>query len=187
MTLNNAQQDPSIVRQCLGYALFAKAGLVAPRCNFAHVKVNGTDLGVYAHVEAIDKDLLRRRFDKAGGNLYEGTLSDFNPTFERTFDLKNTVVDRSDLAAVTAALTAPDAELLARLEPLVDVTSSSTSGRSRRCYATGTATRATPTTSSSTASRPPRSSSSSPGAPTRSSARAWRRWTTPTACCSAVS
>lgn len=122
MTLNNAQQDPSIVRQCLGYALFAKAGLVAPRCNYAHVRVNGTDLGVYAHVEAIDKDLLRRRFDRPGGNLYEGTLSDFNPTFERTFDLKSTAVDRSDLATVTAALTAPDAELLARLEPLVDVT-----------------------------------------------------------------
>ena len=122
MTLNNAQQDPAIIRQCLGYALFAKAGLVAPRCSFAHVKVNGTDLGVYAHVEAIDKDLLRRRFDKPGGNLYEGTLSDFNATYVRTFDLKGSNVDRADLTALTAALSASDAELLTRVEPLVDVT-----------------------------------------------------------------
>ncbi len=122
MTLNNAQQDPSVIRQCLSYALFTKAGLVAPRCAFARVRVNTTDLGVYAHVEGLDKDFLKRRFDKAGGNLYEGTLSDFNATFSRTFDLKGGSGDRTDVASLTAALTAPDAELLARLEPLVDVT-----------------------------------------------------------------
>lgn len=122
MTLNNAQQDPSVIRQCLGYAQFAKAGLVAPRCSYAHVKVNGVDLGVYSHVEAIDKDLLRRRFARASGNLYEGTLSDFTPTFVRTFDLKGGNTDRSDVEAVTAALALPDAQLLAQLEPLVDVT-----------------------------------------------------------------
>lgn len=122
MTLNNAQQDPAVIRQCLGYALFSKAGLVASRCNFAQVRVNGADLGIYAHVESIDKDLLRRRFEKAGGNLYEGTLSDFNAQFVNTFDLKGDATDRSDLTALTAALTASDGELLARVEPLVDVT-----------------------------------------------------------------
>jgi hypothetical protein len=58
MTLNNAKQDPALVRQCLGYAAFARAGLPGPRCNFAHVVVNGADLGVFVHVEAVDKDLL---------------------------------------------------------------------------------------------------------------------------------
>ncbi len=122
MTLNNAQQDPSIVRQCLGYAVFAKAGLVAPRCNYAHVRVNGADLGVYVHVEAIDKDFLKRRFTQASGHLYEGTLSDFSANTVRTFDLKGTDLDRSDVLAVTAALTAAESELVARLEPLVDLT-----------------------------------------------------------------
>lgn len=120
MTLNNAQQDPSIVRQCLGYALFRKAGLRAPRCNFAHVIVNGTDLGVYAHVEAIDNDFLERHFTKKSGALYEGTLSDFTPTFVGTFDLKNTS-DRSDLARVTAALMATDAELETKLSAVIDL------------------------------------------------------------------
>lgn len=121
MTLNNAQQDPSIVRQCLGYALFTKAGLLAPRCSFAHVTVNGADLGVYAHVEAIDKDFLRRRGLDADGRLYEGTLSDFNLTFLRTFDLKGNDPSRADLEAVIAALAVPDAEVVARLDAVLDV------------------------------------------------------------------
>jgi hypothetical protein len=37
MTLNNNKQDPSAIHQCLGYAVFADAGVPAPRCNFAHV------------------------------------------------------------------------------------------------------------------------------------------------------
>ncbi len=121
MTLNNAQQDPALVRQCLGYALFAKAGLLAPRCSFAHVRVNSVDLGVYVHVEAIDKDFLRRRFPNAKGNLFEGTLSDFNATFVRTFDLKSPNTDPADLSTVLSALAAPDAEVLARLEAVLDL------------------------------------------------------------------
>lgn len=120
MTLNNAQQDPSVVRQCLGYALFRKAGLRAPRCNFAHVFVNGTDLGVYAHVEAIDNDFLERHFTKKSGALYEGTLSDFTPTYVGTFDSKN-AADRSDLDRVTAALLATDGELETKLSAVLDL------------------------------------------------------------------
>lgn len=120
LTLNNAQQDASIIRTCLGYSLFAKAGLLAPRCNFAHVFVNGADLGVYANVEGIDKDFLRRRFDKAGGNLYEGTLSDFNATYVNTFDLKGTNTDRSDLQRVIDALAGTDTDLLARLDAVMN-------------------------------------------------------------------
>ena len=49
MTLNNARQDPSYINQCLGYQLFAAAGVPAPRCSFATVTVNGEQLGIYAH------------------------------------------------------------------------------------------------------------------------------------------
>jgi hypothetical protein len=123
LTLNNARQDPALVRQCLGYAAFTRAGIPAPRCNFAHVVVNGADLGVYAHVEDVDKDFLRRHFEIPSGNLYEGTLSDFDATWMGTFELKTNelINDRSDLLAVADALTAPDAQLAARLEPLIDL------------------------------------------------------------------
>src|SRR5207247_1819355 len=77
-------------------------------------------------VEAVDKDLLRRHFTNASGNLYEGTLSDFTPPFIGTFDLKTNETlaaasERSDLAAVAAALTASDAELLSRLQAVIDM------------------------------------------------------------------
>ena len=44
LTLNNCRL--LLIKQCLGYRLFAAAGVPAPRCGFAHVVVNGEDLGV---------------------------------------------------------------------------------------------------------------------------------------------
>jgi hypothetical protein len=123
MTLNNAQQDPALVRQCVGYALFGAAGVPAPRCNFAHVYVNDRDLGLYVHVEAIDKDFLRRHFSDDSGTLYEGTLSDFRPGWLGTFDKKTREdsPDRSDLDALAAALAVPDEDLVAALETHIDL------------------------------------------------------------------
>ena len=126
-TLNNAKSDPAYVRQCLAYRTFAAAGVPAPRCNFAHVTLTtvggGTDLGVYVHVETVGKPFLRRHFADDGGNLYEGTLSDFRAGWTGTFDLKTNEAadDRRDVEDVRAALERPDGELLPALEPLVDV------------------------------------------------------------------
>src|SRR5687768_10913246 len=105
LTLNNSQQDPAFVRQCLTYQTFTAAGIPAPRCNFARVRVNGDDLGLYVHVEAVNKPFLRRHFADDEGNLYEGTLSDFRQGWTATFELKTneSANDRSDLEAVVAA------------------------------------------------------------------------------------
>ncbi len=123
LTLNNARQDPSHIHTCLAYQTFTAAGLPAPRCNFAHVTVNGEDLGIYAHVESVDKTFLRRHFADDGGNLFEGTLSDFRVDWDETFELKTneTANDRSAIAEMVAALTAPDASLVDQLTPIMDV------------------------------------------------------------------
>jgi spore coat protein H len=123
LTLNNAVSDASYIKQCLGYQLFAAAGIPAPRCNFAHVTVDGEDLGVYVHVESIDKHFLRRHFADDDGNLYEGALSDFRPGWVETFDKKTNEEDpdRDDLDALVTALDVPDGELLEALDPLIDV------------------------------------------------------------------
>jgi len=123
MTLNNAKQDPSLVRQCLGYQLFAQAGVPSPRCNFARVKVNGRELGIYVNVEDVRKPMLGRHFAKAGGNLYEGTVSDFHPVLVDTFEAQTNeeAKDRSDLQLVIAALGASDADLPAALGAIVDL------------------------------------------------------------------
>ena len=114
MTLNNAVQDRSLVRQCLAYRVFAGAGIPAPRCNFARVQVGDGDLGVYVHVEGIDKSFLARHFADTGGSLHEGTFSDFRPGWLGTFERKGgkRPGDRSDLAAVAAALETPDLRAL---------------------------------------------------------------------------
>lgn len=72
VTLNNSIQDPSYIRQTLGYDLFRQAGLPYARCNFAKVIVNGTDMGVYVNLEPMKKLFVQHNFagnDK--GNAYE--------------------------------------------------------------------------------------------------------------------
>lgn len=118
--LANAKQDPSYLRTCLAYRVFAAAGVPAPRCNFARVAVNGADLGLYVHVEPVDAALVARHFADAGGNLYEATFSDFRDGWTATFDLEQGR-DRSDLAPVVAALARPDDELAAALDAVVDL------------------------------------------------------------------
>ena len=123
MTLNNSLQDASMINTCLAYEVFAAAGLPAPRCNFASVAVNGTDLGLYVHVEDIKPPFLARHFASAAGNLYEGTLSDFGPGWRGTFDKKTNEAedDWSDIDAVIAALQDPSPAGLEALDAIVDV------------------------------------------------------------------
>ena len=123
MTLNNSVQDPSMINTCLSYQVFAAAGNPASRCNFATVTVNGRDLGLYIHVEEIKAPMLARHFDSAEGNLYEGTVSDFDPIYRGTFEKKTNEDedDWSDVEAVMAALQDPSGAGLEALAENVDL------------------------------------------------------------------
>ena len=123
MTLNNSIQDPSMVNTCLSYRVFAAAGSPAPRCNFATVSVNGKDLGLYVHVEEMKAPFLSRHFESAEGNLYEGTVSDFTPTYRGTIEKKTNTdaADWSDIDAVVAALQDPSDAGLKALGETVDL------------------------------------------------------------------
>ncbi len=128
-TFNNNKQDPAKIKQCLGYQLFAAAGLPAPRCSLAHVRVtteNGTqDLGIYTNVEDMHTPLLSRLFGNSGGNHYEGSFTaDFRPRSLPIIEYKNNedTNDGSDLRAVAEVLgQASDEELFAALEELIDL------------------------------------------------------------------
>lgn len=122
LTLNNNHQDDALISQCLGYELFAAAGLPASRCAFAHVRVNGEDLGVYSHVESVREEFLARHFADATGNLYEsggdfvvGGTGGFQPK------TNSTAPDCSDLERVATALSAPAAQLPTQLGAVVDL------------------------------------------------------------------
>jgi hypothetical protein len=123
LVLNNAAQDPAVVRTCLAYGVLRDAGVPAPRCGFAHVVVNGEDLGAYVHVERPRAAFLRRWFGDDDGALLEGTLSDFAPTWQQTFERERG--DERDAARIveqiTAALDVDDDQLLAQLEAVVDL------------------------------------------------------------------
>ena len=95
ITLNNARQDPSLIKQCLVYDVFAAAGLPSSRCTLARVSVNGEDLGLYAHVEPVKRSFLRERFGNDDGDLYEATLSDFEERWLDTFEPKTDDTDPS--------------------------------------------------------------------------------------------
>ena len=123
ITLNNGVQDPSLLNTCLAYSVFADAGLPAPRCNYAAVTVNGAELGLYVHVEDVERSLLSRVFADPGGDLYEGWNSDFLPGFRGAFEKKTNEAngDRSAVDAVIAALADPSPAGLEALAAAVDL------------------------------------------------------------------
>lgn len=122
LTLNNTVQDGSFVHQCLAYDLFAAAGVPAPRCNFAHVHVNGVDLGLYVNVESIKKPFIRQHFSDDNGNLYEGTLSDFREDWTGTFNQKTNEdeLSKDRINAIGEALKLPDDQLVEELSKLIN-------------------------------------------------------------------
>jgi hypothetical protein len=131
LTLNNGKQDPSRLRQCLAYRLFRAAGVPAPRCSFAQVRVNRVDLGLYVHVEPVKKPFLRQWFgdlagtgDAGDGALWEGQLSDFRDGWLDTFEAKHDTMGPADhalLEAVVTALEGDDEGLLERLDAVLDL------------------------------------------------------------------
>lgn len=75
LILNNGKQDAAFVNEHLGYGLYRRAGLIAPRTAHALVELNGEPFGIYVLREAIDRQFLERNFGprSARGNLYEGS------------------------------------------------------------------------------------------------------------------
>lgn len=88
LTLNNNRQDPSVLSQFMGYRFYHKVGLAAPRSALAQVTLNGKNFGVYTHVESAKKPLVKNGFGNSTGTLYEGTVNDFHPGWEDSFDCK---------------------------------------------------------------------------------------------------
>ncbi len=135
LTLNNNNQDPTHVKSCLSYFFMRKAGVPAPRCNLAHVKVYTENGGapvlqvdrIFTHVESIKDPFLRRNFGSDAGRLYEGTISDFwAGPFRNTIEPKTpeAAADTSEIDALMAALMnngLSDAQRLTAIEGLVDV------------------------------------------------------------------
>ncbi len=122
LTLNADVQDRSHARQCMAFDLFAAAGIPASRCSFAHVVVNGVDLGTYTNVEPVNKPMLRRFYSDDEGPLFEGTLADFDAEGWERIELESdTGADKSELRRLVSALEASDESLVSELGAILDL------------------------------------------------------------------
>jgi len=124
LTLNNNKQDATLAYQFLGYRLYRKAGLPAPRCGLAAVTVNGRSLGIYSNVESIKKPFLKNEFGDDSGNLYEGTYpADFYPDRISRFEKKTNgkTADRTELVRIAELLQDPGEDLAQTLDSHIDM------------------------------------------------------------------
>jgi len=71
MVLDNATQDPSMMRELLANRVFEAAGIAAPQIAFCRLTVNTDFWGVYALVEAVSKPFLKARLGEDSGTLYD--------------------------------------------------------------------------------------------------------------------
>ncbi|MFZ4737356.1 MAG: lectin-like protein [Bradymonadia bacterium] len=108
LTFNNLVQDRSAMSQWMSYEIFRAMDVCVPRMGYARVILNGTDYGLYAHVENYDDLLFSRCFDSTG-HVYEGRYGeDIRVDLLNRLELKEgDPLDRADMEAIIGALDNP--------------------------------------------------------------------------------
>jgi spore coat protein H len=116
--LNNCAQDPSFLREVLATQLFHDAGVPTARVTHERVQLNGRELGFYVLAEGVNKNMLKREFGHAGGNLYEGETKDIDQHLDQENGDDTT---QKDLQALAAATRQPATKRMQALRSLLDV------------------------------------------------------------------
>jgi spore coat protein CotH len=120
--LNNSLQDPSYVSELICGELFRKAGVPASRVGHAVVTINKRKCGLYYIKEGYDTGFLKRHFNNADGNLYDGGfLRDLDQP-AKLLSTKNDVKEQTDLKALWTAASERDVKArFAKIEKVLDV------------------------------------------------------------------
>jgi hypothetical protein len=71
LSLNNATQDPSYMRDMLAYNIMRTAGVKASRTAYTKLFINDVYWGLYVMVEQVDKTFLNNHFKNNDGNLFK--------------------------------------------------------------------------------------------------------------------
>jgi spore coat protein CotH len=122
LTFNNNNQDASRMQSFVVYRFMNDAGANSPRANFARIIVNGEDLGIYTHVESVDKALIKRLFKKAKGDLWEGYAGDFTEAdFNRIVHKMGKDDNSETLQELYDLLQSPDPIPLEAVGQLIDI------------------------------------------------------------------
>jgi spore coat protein CotH len=122
LTFNNNNQDASRLQSFMVYRFLNEAGVNSPRANFARIIVNGEDLGIYTHVESVDKALVKRLYGKAKGDLWEGYAGDFTEAdFNRIVHKMGKDDDSESLQKLYDLLQVPEPIPLEAFGQLIDL------------------------------------------------------------------
>ena len=94
IVLDNLTQDPTGMRERVAMPFYERMGLPAPREAHAALYVNGAYAGLYAVVESIDQDFLRRVFGGVEGQIEnDGHLFEYKWTTEWFFTYPGSNLD----------------------------------------------------------------------------------------------
>jgi spore coat protein H len=118
LLLNNSWQDPSYLSEVLGYWLYQRYGIPAPRAAYAEVFLNQESYGLYVIVESKDSRFLKGRFGESGP-LYEGSYgADFDQPQDLEEHIEGGLSRLQDLQQLLAST--PDTEV-SRLQEYLDL------------------------------------------------------------------
>jgi spore coat protein CotH len=115
LSLNNSVVDCSFLKEPIAYAAFAAIGAPEIRTSYAQVTVNGAPYGLYVLIETQDDRFLKRNWDDASGNLYDGkyvwygdrdyVLLDFGEGNDTLYQLEEGEdVGHADISGISEAL-----------------------------------------------------------------------------------
>ena len=99
LQLHSQNNDPSQMRERLGYWLYRQMGVPAPRAVHARVIINGKFYGVYALIEQIDDAFAAHNFVDGSGNVYKEVwpLNDQGEALEACDFLRNLKTNTSGI------------------------------------------------------------------------------------------
>lgn len=126
LVLTNSVDDPSFVREYLGYEAFRQLGMTVPVVTFFDLYINGQLQGLYVGVEAIDNRFLNRAFGGHKGTLYEaGSQSTLTPGMNLgLMELKKGKDEtRADVARLIQVLQSMPTGQKGEIESILDVDS----------------------------------------------------------------
>ena len=114
-----------MLREAIGYEVYADAGVAVPRTAYVRVAVNGEARGLYLLVETTDRRFLADRFGDDSGIVYEAAYgTDFRARDADAFELdEGEDPGRTELLRLIRAVEGPPDDVFYGATPLVDTTS----------------------------------------------------------------
>ncbi|NOY27691.1 MAG: hypothetical protein GXP62_17640 [Oligoflexia bacterium] len=108
LTLQNMDNDYSMMHERVAYRLYRALGIPAARATHATLSINGEPYGLYTHLETVNQQMVARWFDDSDGTLFEQWDVDYYDSYIPSFQLEYGPDDRTDLQGLADAMEQSD-------------------------------------------------------------------------------